>query len=200
MSKLQEKTDLVKSVSALFVRQDSIYKTLPGVDCWDIERDASKFNGDSSVVCHPPCRAWGRLRTFANPRPGEKQLAIKSIHHVRKNGGVLEHPHGSSLFKLSDMPRPGSRDSWGGFLLGVDQRWFGHKAQKSTILYICGISPKELPPIPLSLDPPSHVVQSKTSPLPHLSRSEREHTPVEFAKWLVDLASRCEGGRRVSIR
>lgn len=29
------------TISALFVRKDSVYKTL-GVDCWDIDRDATQ--------------------------------------------------------------------------------------------------------------------------------------------------------------
>lgn len=36
----------VFSVAALFVRQDSIYKTMTGVDCWDIDRDARMWPGD----------------------------------------------------------------------------------------------------------------------------------------------------------
>ncbi len=33
------------NVAALFVRANSIYKTMPGVDAWDAERDARKFGG-----------------------------------------------------------------------------------------------------------------------------------------------------------
>jgi hypothetical protein len=32
-------------VAALFVRADSIYKTLPGVDAWDEARDARQWPG-----------------------------------------------------------------------------------------------------------------------------------------------------------
>ena len=49
-------------VAAMFVRADSVYKTIPGVDCWDIDRDARLWPGGCPVVAHPPCRAWGRLR------------------------------------------------------------------------------------------------------------------------------------------
>ena len=35
----------MRPVAALFVRADSVYKTLPGVDCWDIERDAMLYRG-----------------------------------------------------------------------------------------------------------------------------------------------------------
>ena len=73
-------------VAALFVRSDSIYKSLPGVDCFDIERDALTFPGGKPVVCHPPCRAWGVLRKFAKPRPGEKALAPWAVNQVRDLG------------------------------------------------------------------------------------------------------------------
>lgn len=85
-------------VAALFVRADSIYKTMPGVDAWDIERDARKWPGGCPVVAHPPCRAWGRLRQFAKPRPDEKDLAPWAVEKVRRWGGVLEHPANSSLW------------------------------------------------------------------------------------------------------
>ena len=53
-------------VSVLFARADSAYKTLPGCDVWDKDRNAMLCDDDWPVVAHPPCRAWGRLRTFAN--------------------------------------------------------------------------------------------------------------------------------------
>lgn len=74
------------AISALFVRKDSVYKTL-GIDCWDIERDATNWPGGNPIIAHPPCRAWGKLSAFAHPRPGEKELAIKSIELIREWGG-----------------------------------------------------------------------------------------------------------------
>ena len=55
-------------VAVLFVRADSIYKSLPGLDAWDAERDATKYQGPHSIVAHPPCRSWGCLRANANPK------------------------------------------------------------------------------------------------------------------------------------
>lgn len=74
------------TISALFVRKDSVYKTLE-IDCWDIERDAMNWPGGNPIVAHPPCRAWGKFSWSANPRPGEKELAIKAIEWVREWGG-----------------------------------------------------------------------------------------------------------------
>ena len=78
------------TVAVLFARADSVYKTLPGVDVWDEARDARQWPGSGPAVAHPPCRAWGRLRAFANPAPHEKDMARFAVAKVREFGGVLE--------------------------------------------------------------------------------------------------------------
>lgn len=185
-------------IAALFVRSDSIYKGIPGVDAWDIERDARKYNGPQPVVAHPPCRAWGRLRQFAKPRADEKECARIAVAQVRHLGGVLEHPECSSLWADQDLPRPGQGvDSFGGWTLVVDQFWFGHLARKRTWLYIVGCSPADLPPLPFKMGRPDYVVRyhdnevRKAKGLKILGHKEREATPAEFAFWLVELAIRC---------
>lgn len=189
----------MRVVSALYVRKDSVYKSL-GVDCWDIERDARHWPGGNPIIAHPPCRAWGKLSAFAHPRPGEKELAIKSIELIRKWGGVLEHPAASRLWLFMKLPKPGAKDEYGGFSICIDQFWFGHKAQKKTLLYICGCSQNDLPPIPIRFDAITHVIGfnkknkfgrvDKTKK--EVTRAEREHTPIELAKWLISVASMCK--------
>jgi len=93
-------------VAVLFARADSNYKLIPGCDVWDRERDARNWPGGAPVIAHPPCRAWGRLRQFAKPRDGEKELAPLAVAHVRHWGGVLEHPASSSLWAHCALPRP----------------------------------------------------------------------------------------------
>jgi hypothetical protein len=179
-------------VSVLFARSDSNYKSLPDVDVWDIERDALNFTGGNPVVCHPPCRAWGRLRQFANPRPGEKDLALFAVNQVRACGGVLEHPESSTLWGHCNLPRPGELpDQYGGYSICVDQFHFGHRAEKRTWLYIVGCT--SLPEIPQRPGKPTHCVRptKKYPRLPSITKPEREHTPLGFAQWLVELASRC---------
>lgn len=141
-------------VVVLFARADSIYKSMPGLDVWDMARDARKFRGAGPVVAHPPCRAWGCLRAMAKPRPDEKDLALYAVNQVRLNGGVLEHPAGSTLWPVAKLPEPGDRDAWGGFTIVVPQFWWGHQANKATRLYICGCGPGDLPPVPLVLVKP----------------------------------------------
>lgn len=176
-------------IAVLFARRDSVYKSIPGCDVYDIDRDARTFTGTAPVVAHPPCRAWGKLRAFAKPRPDEKDLALFAVDVIRRNGGVLEHPEGSTLWNAAGLPLGTARDEWGGFTLSVDQFWWGHKIKKSTWLYVVGIEPSELPPIPLKFDAVFYSFRKRSyHPLPEITRAEREHTPLALALWLVELA------------
>lgn len=181
-------------IAVLFARADSVYKQLPSCDVWDADRDACKWGGGVPVVAHPPCRAWGRLRAFAKPRPDEKDLARWAVVQVRKFGGVLEHPAGSTLWPDQGLPNPGMRDVWGGWTFAAPQKWWGHKAEKATWFYIVGCEPFDIPPVPLVLGEAAYVVQSRkrTDHRPHITKAEREETPLSLALWLVELARRCK--------
>lgn len=185
-------------VAVLFARKDSVYKQMPGVDVFDKDRDARNFQGGIPVVAHPPCRAWGRLRAFAKPEPGEKQLAVWAVQQVRKWGGVLEHPESSSLWTQMNLPIGMQRDQFGGYTISVDQFWWGHRARKRTWLYVVGVEPNQLPEMPLRFDAITHTVSTTMHrgrknfrPKPSISKKEREATPPEFAGWLVKLAELC---------
>ncbi len=180
------------AVAVLFARTDSNYKGMLGVDVWDIERDARCYDGPHPVVAHPPCRAWGRLRQFAKPRPDERNLARLAVALVREFGGVLEHPMGSTLWPAQGLPTPGRSDSYG-WTLPINQHSFGHRAEKATLLYIVGCPASNIPDMPLRLDKPTHCIRpTKSYPrLPSVTKPEREHTPTELAAWLVELARRC---------
>jgi len=185
-------------IAVLFARADSHYKAIAGCDVWDAERDARRWPGGVPVVAHPPCRAWGSLRHFAKPRPDEKELAVWAVHQVRKFGGVLEHPLRSTLWPVMGLPKPGAIDKFGGWSLPIWQSWWGHRAEKATLLYIVGCAPDDVPRIPLVLGHTTHVVSSssrlrKGMPgwRPHIRKDEREHTPPALAQWLAELAERC---------
>lgn len=173
------------NVAVLFARSDSIYKSMPGCDVYDLERDARTFNGGMPVIAHPPCRGWGRLRKFAKPLPGERDLAFFAVDKVRQCGGVFEHPESSRLWPEYGLPPVGKKDIYGGWTLPVSQFWFGHKCEKRTWLYICGIDPRSLS-LPFALGKPTQVIES-------ISKSDRERTPPHFAYWLYDLAVRTRG-------
>jgi len=184
------------AVSVLFARSDSIYKTIDGCDVWDADRDARNWPGGSPVVAHPPCRTWGSLKTKAKAPAGEKHLALFALAMVRQYGGVLEHPWQSDLRAQPDMPAVGRRDVWGGWILPIRQHWFGHKAIKRTMLYICGCEPREIPTMPMELGEASHTVglwsgRDRDNCKPGLPKSEFDKTPPALAEWLVELARRC---------
>ena len=166
--------------AALFVRSNSIYKTLK-VDCYDEKRNALSWRGGEPGIFHPPCRAWGQLSHFAKPAAHEMDLARWSMHKVRQFGGVLEHPYASRLFTEFNCSSHGVRDMYGGVLIPVYQSWFGHRAPKKTLLYIVGnLVPHIEYQEPL-------MVQSVES----MSQAAREHTPPLLALFLVELANGC---------
>ena len=131
------------TVAVLFAREDSHYKTLPQCDVYDMARDARTYDGPHPVVAHPPCRAWATLRHHALPRPDERNLARLAVALVREFGGVLEHPHRTTLWEAQRLPAVGQRDAFGGFTLVIDQNWWGHRAQKRTRLYVVAANPQK---------------------------------------------------------
>jgi len=168
-------------IAALFVRRNSHYKDIPGVDCYDADRDALTFKGGFPGIYHPPCRAWGKYAHWAKPRAGERELAIWSMDMCRKFGGVIEHPSTSKLWTESNCLSYGVRDDHGGVLIPVYQSWWGHRAQKATCFYIVG----PLPHIPENPE----IRPTKT--IEGMGRAEREKTPFELALWLVNVARDC---------
>ena len=149
----------------MFARKDSVYKEL-GCDVWDVDRDVRQYKGSNPVICHPPCRAFGLLGWRSNHTQEELSWPFWCAQLVLNNGGVLEHPITSKLWKAIKPT------------LVIDQHWFGHKAQKRTGLLINGT----IPPFPLVLgDAPYKLIDEK-----NVSRAEREHTPPDFARWLIE--------------
>ena len=186
----------MQTVAVLFARADSVYKTLPGCDVYDMERDARIYDGPHPVVAHPPCRAWATLRHHAKPRPDERNLGRLAVALVREFGGVLEHPHRTTLWQAQRLPEAGRMDAYGGFTLVIDQNWWGHRAQKRTRLYVVGCEPRNVPDMPLKLGEATHTVglwsgRNKQTCRPSVNKSEYESTPPDLAAWLVELARRC---------
>lgn len=168
-------------VAALYVRDHSIYHTLPGVDTWPKARDARFYEGPYPVVAHPPCRAWGKYAYKAKPEPGERELAELAVQQVRQFGGVLEHPVGSRLWLEMELPRPGQLDKFGGLTLKINQSDYGHRALKPTYLYICGVGIGSIPPQKKGHNPPVTTVEN-------MCKAERESTPPYLAEYLVKIA------------
>lgn len=165
---------------ALYVRRNGVYGQL-GVDAWDKDRGAQHYAGPHPVVAHPPCGPWGRFawRSLEDPT-----LAPLAVEQVRRWGGVLEHPAHSQLWRYFSLPLPGApADAHGGYTLAVEQSWWGHRAPKKTWLYVVGVAPDDVPPMPPPVPDPGGRIE-------FMCEAERERTPVAFARWLLDLASR----------
>lgn len=182
--------------AALFVRKDSSYKQRKLFDAWDIGRDALNFQDNKPVVCHPPCRAWGKLSHMAtNVRDGEANLALWSIEKVRANGGILEHPNGSRLFG-EYLPVAGESDEFGGFTIMIDQYDFGHVAHKKTNLYFCGLTLEELPALPPK-DTTLHYcskgklrsIAGNVKGTTRCTQYQREYTPDELINYFEKVLS-----------
>jgi hypothetical protein len=187
-------------VAALFVRADSVYKLMPGIDCYDATRDARTWRGGVPIIAHPPCAQWGGLSHMARHNPEQKELAVLAVNLVRKFGGVLEHPRRSKLWLTMRLPMPGAgADEFGGWTLAVSQKWFGHRAEKLTFLYIVGRTPNNLPAYPITLGEATHICGSSgrrrdgsRMRKPEITHPEREATPFLFAQWLYALAQGCK--------
>ena len=177
-------------IPVLFVNEKTVYSQLD-CDCWDEKRNAVKISSRLAGVYHPPCRTWGRLRSFANFHPGEHWLAVWAIIRIRKYGGVLEHPAGSTLWKLMCLPLPGSGyDSFGGFSVKINQHDFGFECEKNTWLYICGIDVNLLPVQPLNFNAITHTISSSKikSGKKEISKNKRASTTIILAAYLVQIA------------
>lgn len=175
-------------ITALFVTKDSIYKKL-GIDSYDLERNALTFTGTNVIIAHPPCRTWGQLAHFSKGTKDEHDLAFFAIALIRINGGILEHPKASKLFKTI-LPLPGTVDNYGGFTINIDQSWFGHKAKKNTFLYINGCTIRELPKLPLNFNAIEYTIGSNTrtkEKKKEVTKKERLQTPRDLALWLINV-------------
>jgi len=179
-------------ITVLFARNDSRYKELNNFDVYDIERDARTYCGNNPVIAHPPCRAWGILAHLANPREGERQLAYFSLAQVRLNGGILEHPATSKLWKEAHLPLEGEfPDAFGGFTVEIDQYDFGHVAHKQTKLYICGIKPNELPTMPPKNNAPTdRSICGNVKGTKRCTQYQREYTPDNLIFWLTEICKK----------
>jgi hypothetical protein len=185
-------------ISILFAARNSVYKTIPGLDVWDEERDALNWPGGNPGIFHPPCRLWSRLAHMSTAPESEKELAFWSVEQVRKWGGVLEHPALSKLWDKARLPFPERRDQYG-FTILIDQFWFGHRARKPTLLYVCGTIKSNLPQTPLRLAGRYEDLHGGGRNRKYVPGSRhsgiRSATPPEFAHWLIAVAERCSVGR-----
>ena len=184
LEKLTFEPTPVREVAILCAAKTTVYKTIPKLDVFDIERDARSFRSDKPVVAHPPCRSWSAFLSHqAKPLPGEKELAPLCVEFLRKCGGILEHPAHSNLWKHLDLPRPGDAERNGLWSVEVNQSWWGDERTKKTWLLVCGVQELTIPVSPHDSSRDKHLWAK-------MSTRQRAATPVRFANWLVDIARR----------
>jgi len=137
-------------IAALYVEKGGAYYNHPGIDPWDEERDARLYTGPHPVIAHPPCQRWGKMwagspshiaKTGVRLKKGDDAGCFESaLAAVRRFGGVLEHPWGSSAWKHFKLKVPSRKGSWikaddFGYTCCVEQGRYGHWARKPTLLY-----------------------------------------------------------------
>ena len=143
-------------IAAIFVETDGAYFGVPGVDPWDVRRDAKKYCGPYPVVAHPPCQRWGRYWHGAPNKPHQYLLGdddgcfASALTAVRKFGGVIEHPAYSHAWRYFSLAKPPNAGGWvkadelGGWTCHVEQGHYGHMSRKATWLYVVGTDLPEL--------------------------------------------------------
>jgi len=112
-------------VAALFIRKDSPYRSMTGVDPWGVERDATMYDGPLPIVAHPACGPWGKYAQWCMHQ--DYKHGIISMRLVQRFGGVVEQPQGSCLFQ--DF---GRGEGW---VEKINQGDYGHQSTKATLLY-----------------------------------------------------------------
>lgn len=197
-------------IACLFVEKDSIYKTIPECDCYDIERDAMTYRGNYPVIAHPPCQLWGALAHVnykrwggEHNRPGNDGGKFKfALEAVKRFGGVLEHPARSGAWSAYWLTKP-RRAGWqktidGGWVCEVWQSAYGHKANKATWLYLVGSpEPTVWKRVIGIYQVGFHDQRGKDRNKPTISKKDANATPKDFALYLVGLAKKCNLGMEV---
>lgn len=159
---------LKKDIAVLCVARKSNYKLFEGLELYDQSRDAFTYTDTLPVIAHPPCAQWSKLKALAIKDSRQLQLAEFCFNQVTKNGGILEHPAGSSLFEFLKIPKSK--------LISVNQHWFGFPARKNTLLYFHNYKPLSFP---LSFDAITRTVES-------IHSEDRSIMPPAFCSYLIN--------------
>lgn len=198
----------VVMIAALFVETNGVYFGLPNVDPWDKERDARRYAGPHPIVAHPPCERWGRYWSGGPNASYRRRLGdddgcfAAALAHVRRWGGVIEHPEASHAWWSHGLTRPPKCGGWvvadfeGGWTCCVEQGHYGHRARKATWLYAYGV---DLPSLKWGssgkrarLDAGAHSKGHRERGDIYigerLATTENAVTPIEFRNLLISIA------------
>lgn len=209
-------------IAALYVATNGCYFNLEGVDPWDVNRDARKYDGPWPVVAHPPCERWGRYWSGGPSAKVRRTLGDdggcfeSALASVRRWGGVLEHPEASHAFKRFGLTIPSRGGQWhvselafSSWTCCVEQGHYGHPARKATWLYYVG----DEPPFDLIWGPSSgqrldegfHSREERLAaraagiaPRKRLSKAQNVATPIAFRDALIALARQSRASSRAA--
>lgn len=207
---------MTRPIAVLYAYADGPYAGLPGVDVWDVTRDARGYRGPHPVVAHPPCERYGRYwsggpsASYPRTMADDDGCFAHALASVRAFGGVLEHPADSHAWRIFGLYRPtggawiraDERDGWS---CRVDQGHYGHRARKATWLYSVGC---ELPSLRwhrmtggVRLDAGCSSAADRAAKRAagtlHMTRvggREKSDTPEVFRDLLVSMARTSRGG------
>ena len=191
-------------IAALFVEANGCYFGLPGVDPWDITRDARLYPGPHPVVAHPPCERWGRFAEGSMTRKvhttgDDGGCFASALASLRRWGGVLEHPAHSKAwdaFGVTKPPRAGwLRVGYAEWTCEVEQGHYGHPARKKTWLLAVGPKPPDLIWGPAEqrlparrLDERGYESARRCGVVANMSHLQRQRTPHAFRDLLLSIA------------
>lgn len=189
-------------IAALFVDARGSYAGVPGVDLWDVARDARLYPGPHPVVAHPPCQLWTNLAAVnfkryggEHNRPGNDAGCFASaLASLRRWGGVLEHPAFSNAWPAHGLARPvavGWSRCQDGWVCETWQSAYGHPARKRTWLLYSGRNP----PAELDWTRVPGVAQCGWFDRikPTLGKRQASATPPDFRDALLALARSSRG-------
>jgi len=204
-------------IAALYVQTNGCYFGLEGVDPWDEQRDARKYDGPWPVVAHPPCERWGRYWSGGPSVRVRRELGddggcfASALSSVRRFGGVIEHPEASHAWRRFGLNAPPRTGGWMvagdgvGWTCCVEQGAYGHRARKATWLYAVRTT---LPVLQWHSDSEhvrldrgfhSRAERAAAPPsvhrAPRLTKAENIATPPAFRDVLIAMA-RSVGGHR----
>lgn len=183
------------TVAVLFAREDSCYQALPGVEVFDVERDARTYEWAVACSGAPSLPSMGAAAGLCEPEARRAQPwppgCGPGAGIWRRAGipGRLDAVAGAEPAATWRARRLRRLDA------GRAAEVVGAQGEKATWFYVVGCEPRDQPAMPLVLGDAAYVVQSRKREdyRPHITKAEREHTPPELASWLVELANRCKG-------
>lgn len=156
-----------KRIAILCANEDSEYFKFEGLDIYTQKRPISEFKGGMPIIAHPPCAQWGKFKWRSKKDIEDKMLALQCIEHLAENGGIMEHPASSDIWKRN-FPE-GTR------MYKIHMSDWGYKAKKETILAFYQVKPITMPI-------QFNAIQGR---IELMDKKERAVTPYEMCKWLI---------------